>query len=230
MATIPRPAPRPIPRLTSPRLTSRPTARLSAGSTLLRVLAAVAAWLTILGLLTFISPRSLAAGIDGSGTGTGHSQPRAATWLWPLTPQPAGDRRFERPATRFGAGHRGIDVSAAPGADVTAVAAGVVTHSGVIAGRGTVTVRHASGVASTYEPLDDRVATGTAVEAGTVLGTIGAGSHCDPAPCLHLGARLGEEYLAPLLLFTRARIILPPLLPDGEDHPEQCCPRNEGIP
>ncbi|NLJ53260.1 MAG: M23 family metallopeptidase [Intrasporangiaceae bacterium] len=178
------------------------------GAWLSRSLTAVVLWLVVLVLLSAVAPLGLAA--------AGSPQLRVG-WGWPLDPQPQVERTFERPPSRYGAGHRGIDVSAAVGAPVTAVAAGVVTHSGMVAGRGTVTVRHDSGISSTYEPLEDRIAGGETVDAGTVLGTIGTGSHCADSPCLHLGARLGEEYLDPLLLLTRVRIVLLPLLPEPYD-------------
>jgi hypothetical protein len=97
---------------------------------------------------------------------------------------------------------------------VGAVDAGVVTHVGRIAGRGTVTVLHATGVRSTYEPVDATVAVGAAVAVGTPLGQLAAsGSHCEPA-CLHLGAVRGEVYLDPLVLLVGGRRVR--LLPLGQ--------------
>ena len=188
-------------------------------SVLWRTVAATVVWLVVLTGLLILAPRGAAAPADAEGVSTpalSAAVPSApAPWGWPLPPVPVVDRAFERPATRFAAGHRGIDLVGALGAPVMAVAEGVVTHSGVVAGRGTVTVLHSSGVASTYEPVDGRIATGADVARGTVLGRIGSGSHCAVEWCLHLGARLGEEYLDPLLLLTRVRIVLLPLLPAG---------------
>ena len=173
-------------------------------SHLARATAAVVVWFTVVALTVALAPRGIATAAPGEA---------GARWSWPLSPLPAVERLFERPPTRYAAGHRGIDVAASPGQEVTAVAPGVVTHSGVVVDRGTVTVRHEGGVSSTYEPLEDRIAVGESVAAGTVLGVIGGGGHCGGEhPCLHLGARLGEEYLDPLLLLTRVRIVLLPLL------------------
>jgi hypothetical protein len=101
---------------------------------------------------------------------------------------------------------------------VQAVDAGVVTHVGRIAGRGTVTVLHPAGVRSTYEPVDATVTTGTVVAAGRPLGTLAArGAHCPPA-CLHRGAVRGEVYLDPLVFVVGGRRVrLLPLVqaPDG---------------
>lgn len=177
-------------------------------STLGRVVAAVAIWFTVLALLMVLVPRSAAELAVSATPGE-----RPAAWSWPLDPLPQVERRFERPASRYGPGHRGIDLAGQRGQSVLAVADGIVTHSGMVAGRGTVTVRHANGIASTYEPLEDRIAADSRVSAGEPLGVIGTGSHCASESCLHLGARLGADYLDPLLLLTRVRIILLPLLP-----------------
>jgi murein DD-endopeptidase MepM/ murein hydrolase activator NlpD len=140
-------------------------------------------------------------------------------WGWPLQPQPPVVRPFLRPATRYGAGHRGVDLAGAAGQDVLAVEAGTVTHVGRIAGRGTVTVLHASGVRSTYQPVAPAVRTGEAVPRGAALGRLEpAGSHCGSAPCLHLGAIRDADYLDPLVfLLGGRRVRLLPLAqaPDG---------------
>jgi murein DD-endopeptidase MepM/ murein hydrolase activator NlpD len=143
-------------------------------------------------------------------------------WRWPLAPRPAVVRPFQPPATRYGAGHRGIDLTAMPGQSVTTVADGTVTHVSVIAGRGTVTVTHPSGVRSTYEPVAAVVTVGDVLRAGAAVGRVeGQGSHCDPRACLHLGAIRGGEYLDPLVLLGAGRVRLLPLagfarsVPDG---------------
>ena len=149
--------------------------------------------------------------VDGDGPGGGVTP--GSRWSWPLHPRPAVLRAFDPPETRYGPGHRGLDLSAPPGGPVVSVADGMVTHSGVVAGRGTVTVRHAGGLESTYEPLGDRVTVGSAVMAGDVVGTVDGPSHCAPTACLHLGARLEGHYLDPMLFLGPVRIVLLPLLP-----------------
>jgi murein DD-endopeptidase MepM/ murein hydrolase activator NlpD len=95
---------------------------------------------------------------------------------------------------------------------VHAVDAGVVAHVGIVAGRGTVTVVHASGLRSTYEPVSARVRPGERVGRGTVLGALAVnGSHCAPAACLHLGAIRAGEYLDPLPLLEGRGVRLLPL-------------------
>src|SRR5699024_8715176 len=80
--------------------------------------------------------------------------------------------------------------------------AGTVRFSGSVAGRGVVSVLHADGLVSTYEPVHGLVEAGTRVGAGEVLGTLesdSTASHCEGG-CLHLGARRGGIYLDPLPL------------------------------
>jgi murein DD-endopeptidase MepM/ murein hydrolase activator NlpD len=169
-----------------------------------RVVLVSMVWLATVSLVLTVTTRGAAADA-ASGT--------APVWQWPMAPLSRVERLFEPPASRYGPGHRGIDLAADPGQQVLAVAPGVVTHSGMVAGRGTVTVRHDGGLASTYEPVGERLPTGTSVHAGDPLGVLEGESHCPASPCLHLGARLGEEYLDPLLLLVRVRIVLLPLLP-----------------
>ena len=131
-----------------------------------------------------------------------------------MRPRPPVVRPYRAPLTDFGAGHRGLDLGAATDESVLAVEGGVVTHAGVVAGRGTVTVRHAGGLSSTYEPLQPSVAVGAVVATGDVLGTVRARDgpgHCGARVCLHLGARQGGAYLDPLPLLSGGRLALLPL-------------------
>lgn len=154
-----------------------------------------------------------ASGLSQTGglvaDGSGRPVPRGR-WAWPLSPRPVVTRPFQRPTTAYGAGHRGIDLAASAGQPVLAVAPGTVSHVGVIGGKPTVSVLHADGVRSTYEPVVPAVAVDDRVEAGTPLGVVAAtGSHCHG--CLHLGAVRGDYYLDPLTLLRRGRVrLLPP--------------------
>jgi murein DD-endopeptidase MepM/ murein hydrolase activator NlpD len=133
-------------------------------------------------------------------------------WSWPLSPRPRVVRPFVRPAGRYGPGHRGVDLDGPPGQPVLAVDSGTVAHVGVVAGRGTVTLLHASGLRSTYEPVLGSVTVGQPVARGSVLGRLtGTGSHCSPAACLHLGAMRGTEYLDPMQLLESGTVRLLPL-------------------
>lgn len=136
-------------------------------------------------------------------------------WEWPLRPQPVVARPFLQPASKYGAGHRGVDLVGVAGQDVLAVEAGTVTHVGRIAGRGTIAVLHASGIRSTYEPVVSALTTGAVVAGGDRLGRLEpSGSHCGAEPCLHLGAIRDEAYLDPLVFILGGRRVR--LLPVGQ--------------
>ncbi len=154
------------------------------------------------------------AGARGPRPDAGTVHPR---WRWPLVPRPAVLRPFRAPAGPYGPGHRGTDLGADTGAGVLAVEDGVVTHAGRVAGRGTVTVLHAGGLSSTYEPVRAAVVAGTQVDAGDLLGSVEPpavgppAGHCVLAVCLHLGARQGTSYVDPVLLLVGGRVRLLPL-------------------
>ncbi|MGY1617641.1 murein hydrolase activator EnvC family protein [Geodermatophilus sp. SYSU D00691] len=132
----------------------------------------------------------------------------AGAWSWPLAGPPPVTRPFEPPAGPYGAGHRGVDLGAAPGAAVLAAGDGVVAFAGMVAGRPVVSVDHPGGLRTTYEPVDAVVAAGQAVPRGAPIGTLLAGhSGCPVAACLHWGVRRGEVYLDPLSLLVRVRLL-----------------------
>lgn len=138
------------------------------------------------------------------------SSPPAFTW--PFSPPPVVRRRFEPPSTQWSRGHRGADLLAAVGQPVLSAGAGVVAFSGVIAGRGVITVRHRGGLRTTYEPVDHRLSSGAAVLRGGRIGLVSAtAGHCAPLTCLHWGAISGRTYRDPLSLLGFGRPILLPL-------------------
>jgi murein DD-endopeptidase MepM/ murein hydrolase activator NlpD len=109
-------------------------------------------------------------------------------------------RPFVRPATRYGPGHRGVDLRAASGALIRSAGDGMVRFAGSVAGRGVVVVLHPDGISTEYEPVHPLVRPGAPVRRGQPVGEL-RGRHpgCAVA-CLHWGARRGEEYLDPLTL------------------------------
>jgi murein DD-endopeptidase MepM/ murein hydrolase activator NlpD len=125
------------------------------------------------------------------------------SWTWPVDGvggrPPRVEGEFDAPDTPYGPGHRGIDLATLVGAPVRAVADGVVTFAGRVAGVDVITVDH--GVErSTYQPASAAVSVGERVEAGSVIGKVVLGSfHCS-APCLHLGriVQADDRYLDPL--------------------------------
>ena len=141
----------------------------------------------------------------------------APVGAWPLRPRPVVVARFDPPSTRWGAGHRGVDLAGHVGQQVRAAAAGRVSFAGMLAGRGVVVVDHGS-TRTTYEPVDPSVHVGDLVGAGTPVGRLTLfGSHCFPRACLHWGLIEGaEHYLDPLSLVGAGPVRLLPLGPAGD--------------
>ena len=167
---------------------------------LLRVLGASALLLVLLGPLAGGPPTAAASDSLANGG-------EAARWAWPIGPPRTVVRQFEAPPTPYAAGHRGIDRRAAAGTEVLAPEDGVVHFAGVVVDRPVLSLRHADGLLSSYEPVTTELARGDPVRTGEVIGTVADGGHC-AGGCLHLGARLGspdgvssgpDEYVSPLL-------------------------------
>jgi murein DD-endopeptidase MepM/ murein hydrolase activator NlpD len=137
--------------------------------------------------------------------------PAVTSWTAPLPGDLAVTRRFEAPAHAYGPGHRGADLGGAAGTPVLAAGDGVVVFAGMVAGRPVVSVDHADGLRTTYEPVDPAVGAGQRVTRGSPIGALVSGhAGCPVEACLHWGLRRGEEYLDPLLLLV-VRVRLLPL-------------------
>jgi murein DD-endopeptidase MepM/ murein hydrolase activator NlpD len=125
----------------------------------------------------------------------------AESWTRPV--EGAVVRPFDPPATRYGAGHLGVDLAAAPGTPVRAAGAGVVAFAGAVGGTRHVVVRHANGWRTTYAFLATvRVAVGERVAAGAPVGTAGGRGDRHDGATLHLGLRIGERDVDPARLFA----------------------------
>ncbi|HSL59795.1 MAG TPA: peptidoglycan DD-metalloendopeptidase family protein [Acidimicrobiales bacterium] len=117
---------------------------------------------------------------------------------------------FRPPATSYGPGNRGLEYDTVPGQPVTAAADGEVTFAGAVAGALHVTVRHGDGTLTTASFVASvEVAVGDRVQRGDLLGRAG--------PRLHVGARVGGEYIDPATLFGthERRVVLVPAEPAG---------------
>ena len=138
----------------------------------------------------------------------------ARRWVAPLDGPLDVVRPFEPPATRWGPGHRGVDLGAFDGAIVGAAGAGTVTYAGTLAGRGVVTVTHGA-LRTTYEPVDPLVVVGEHVSAGEAIAMLEPGHAGTELPdaVLHWGLLRGETYLDPLLLLGRGPARLVPVPP-----------------
>lgn len=119
---------------------------------------------------------------------------------------------FDPPAAVWSAGHRGVDLALVAGSPVLAAGDGTVIFAGVVAGRPVVSIDHADGIRTTYEPVEPSVAAGDAVRRGQAIGVLVAGHRSDGADALHWGARTGaKSYIDPLRLLRPAVIRLKPL-------------------
>jgi hypothetical protein len=129
------------------------------------------------------------------------------SWQLPL-PDTVVLRAFDPPASRWSAGHRGVDLAAAVGADVLAAGDGVVAFAGQVGGQQVVVVRHGE-LRTTYLPVRASVRVGTHVRAGQAIGTLLRGTHCGTRPCLHWGLLRGDTYLDPMSLLRpgHARLV-----------------------
>ncbi len=154
-----------------------------------------------------------AAGAAPAATERPAAEPGPDTlYDWPLDPRPEVTRGFDKPANRYGPGHRGVDLGASTGEPVFSAGPGVVAFAGPVAGRGVVSIDHPSGLRTTYEPLTPLVRAGETVRTGTVIGRVSAGHPgCARAACLHWGLRDGDDYRDPRSLLGTVTVRLLPV-------------------
>jgi murein DD-endopeptidase MepM/ murein hydrolase activator NlpD len=101
---------------------------------------------------------------------------------------------FRPPPKAWQAGNRGVEYATGAGVPVAAAADGEVVFSGPVAGRLHVVLLHADGVRTSYSFLQSvAVHRGDRVRQGQPVGTSG--------DTLHFGARVGDAYVDPTLLF-----------------------------
>ena len=162
-----------------------------------------------------------AAGADGdrAALATGVDADRSpAGYVWPTGDPAAVVRSFDAPPAPWAPGHRGVDLELAVGAPVVAAADGVVAFAGTVVDRPVVSIDHADGVRTTYEPVRPAVREGQRVTAGETIGHLESG-HClvlQLTTCLHLGARTGPRtYVDPLRLLGVDVVVR--LLPENMD-------------
>lgn len=137
-------------------------------------------------------------------------------YQWPLRPRPPVVTPYDPPTHRWEPGHRGVDLGASAGVAVLAAASGTVWFAGKVADKPVVSIRHADGLLTTYEPVIASVRKGDVVVRGQIIGTLGTGHpDCQTSTCLHWGARRGAgstaAYLNPLSLVGAVRVRLKPL-------------------
>lgn len=176
-----------------------------------RVIGVLTALVLLLGATTSEADHTHAAESAGL-TAPMELQDLLGTWVSPTPGEsPEVARPFVAPPSPWGAGHRGVDLAAAPGSTITAPAEGTVSFVGVVVDRPVLSVDHGAGFISSFEPIDSELEVGDAVAAGDPLGELAAGGHCDDGSCVHWGVRLHGEYINPLLLLDELEpsVLLP---------------------
>ncbi|MEP6844026.1 MAG: M23 family metallopeptidase [Pseudolysinimonas sp.] len=151
-------------------------------------------WFRMLALALLVG-----GGVGGSPASAAANPPVAelGRWSWPVAGSHAVARPYVAPAGPYAAGHRGIDIRAPAGAAVLAPADGFVHFAGFVVDRPVLSLEHAKGVLSSFEPVQTTLVAGERVTRGQMIGTLLPG-HCASA-CLHLGARVDGDYVNPLL-------------------------------
>ena len=139
------------------------------------------------------------ASVSVDAAPSGYNGPDYGSYAWPV--RGAVLHYFEPPATPYASGHRGIDIGASFGSSVVASNDGTVAFSGWIGGSLFISIDHPDGIRTTYSWLADAdVRHGDTVTRGEPIGKTGHGHPELSTPHLHFGARLGANYLDPMLL------------------------------
>ncbi|MGN0108606.1 MAG: M23 family metallopeptidase [Bifidobacterium sp.] len=129
---------------------------------------------------------------------------------------PVADARiskaFDRPSKRWATGHRGVDITAGPGTALIAPDDGVISFNGTVAGKDVISIKHASGLTSTFEPAHSDLETGAPVFRGQPFGVAdGLSDHCLDF-CVHWGVMdSSDNYLDPSTLILPRTIALKPV-------------------
>ena len=114
---------------------------------------------------------------------------------------------FVKPEKNWLPGHRGVDLAARLGDPIFAAGSGTVLYVGTIAGTPVISIEHATGLRTTYQPVMANVAIGDLVVAGDLIGTLAPNKSGEAG--LHWGAKYGaEDYINPLSLLPKPVIRL----------------------
>lgn len=119
-------------------------------------------------------------------------------------------RPADIPERNWDPGHRGVDLALDIGDDVLAAEDGIVAFAGLVAGMPVISIDHADGIRTTYQPVHAHVSVDKYVRAGEVIGRLAP--HPRGELGLHWGARTGkDQYINPLSLLDTPVIRLKPV-------------------
>lgn len=128
-----------------------------------------------------------AAWVFGHPTAAHATAQTRSDWLSPLESTPAIAHDYRAPLTRFGAGHRGVDYRVKGKTSLVAPADGVIAWANTVALQPTVSIQHANGYRTAYQPACTDLAVGTSVSKGQVFAMV-----CDNIPAAATAADLAR--------------------------------------
>src|SRR4249919_1656097 len=146
----------------------------------------------------------------------------ALGWSWPVNGPVLTLFSFDESHPYDAGQHRGIDIGAPPGVEVTAPTSGSVAFAGTVPHQGkTVTIETTDGYSVTLVHLGSyAVGRGEAVAEGEVVGAVGpTGDDEMPVPYVHLGVRRTADeqgYVDPLSLLPVVEASPTPQPPPSE--------------
>lgn len=142
--------------------------------------------------LTFLLPLAIVPLASSSAT---NWNPPTDNFDWSL------QQEYLAPQSKYGPGHRGVDIKTAVGEALLAPIDSVMSFNAVVVDRPVITLQTTDGYLLSFEPACSKLQIGEAIKSGEELGW-----HCIPASdyhyhcpqCVHVSARSQFGYLSPL--------------------------------
>ena len=161
------------------------------------------------------------------------ADPAYGTYAWPVVG--AVIRGFEPPPNPYAPGHRGIDIAVPYGTSISASQDGTVAFAGSVAGYLFISIDHPDGVRTTYSWVSRvDVKKGDPVAMGETIGASGWGHPNGLTPHLHFGAKVGADYIDPMLLLQPQSVVdlihLAPLDEPASELPDRGLERRGDFP